>query len=123
MIDGILRQADTVNAMWNSLGARVAASQDAKDLASIPHGKGTVFNAAWLAILGPFFEEHVLQSTVEDNDVFLTEFDAKAGARAAGFRSRSDGSPEPQQQATGYASSRRKRCLRLLLVMVGFYDI
>jgi len=95
VIDGIRRQADQVEAMWNSLGARVAAAQDAQELATIPRGKGRVFNAAWLAILGPFFEEHVLQSKMEDNDAFFTNFEAKAGAHARG---RSDGSPEPQQQ-------------------------
>jgi hypothetical protein len=48
-----------------------------------------------VTILGPFFEEHVLQSNMEDNDVFFTNFEAKAGAHA---RVRPDGSPEPQQQ-------------------------
>ena len=95
VIDGIRRQADQVDAMWNSLGARVAAAQDAQDLATIPRGKGRVSNAAWLAILGPFFEEYVLQSRMEDNDAFFTNFEAKAGAHV---RVRSDGSPEPQQQ-------------------------
>jgi hypothetical protein len=54
--------------------------------------------------LSLMLEEHVLQSKVEDNDVFLTEFDAKAGPLGRVLQesvvdlTRSDGSPEPQQQ-------------------------
>jgi hypothetical protein len=55
--------------------------------------------------LSLMLEEHVLkQSKVEDRDVFLTEFDAKAGPLGRVLQesvvdlTRSDGSPEPEQQ-------------------------
>jgi hypothetical protein len=44
VIAGILRQAHQIDEMWNSRGARVATAQDAQDFATIPRGKGKVFN-------------------------------------------------------------------------------
>jgi hypothetical protein len=72
VIDGMQRQAEQLGEAWKSLEARVARAQRAKP----QQERARLFNAAWWAILSPFFKEHVMKTSSEDSQEFLAVYEA-----------------------------------------------
>lgn len=78
VIDGVSRQHEQLDLFWKAVAFRLAELQRAA-------GGGIdqsceVPNAAWLAILSPFFEDHILGAKPEDTVDLLAAWRAKAGA-------------------------------------------
>ena len=86
-----MRQAQQILPLWDYMRDRIVAAQQGAGLSVQARGK--VHNAAWKAIMSPFFQEHIMGMVREDMAALLATFEGgvrrcQAGGVRGGRRER-----------------------------------
>ena len=93
-----MRQAQQILPLWDYMRDRIVAAQQGAGLSVQARGK--VHNAAWKAIMSPFFQEHIMGMVREDMAALLATFEGgvKQEACAADGGRDEDDEPPPVLQ-------------------------
>ena len=76
--EGFMRQTQQILPLWDCTRDRIVAAQEGAGLSVQARGK--VHNAAWKAIMTPFFQDHIMGMVREDMAALLASFEGECAA-------------------------------------------